>query len=46
MTANLVDSTGVDDSTRVDRFEPEMNRLDGDKDTDFQYLLMPRRLLS
>ncbi len=22
-----------DDSTRVDRFEPEMNRLDGDKDT-------------
>ncbi len=22
-----------DDSTRVDRFEPGMNRLDGDKDT-------------
>ncbi len=22
-----------DDSTRVDRLEPEMNRLDGDKDT-------------
>jgi len=27
------DRTLGDDSTRVDRFEPQMNRLDGDKDT-------------
>ena len=30
-----------DDSTRVDRFEPEMNRLDGDRDT-----ILPARSVS